>query len=253
MTALAADRNTPYRESEMFALGVAPNIKIYGGAIVMLNASGYATKGAAATGQVCAGRAEDMVDNTGGADAAKTVNVRSGTFKFANSASGDLITIAEIGDNCSIAAPPPDLLAALHDPALPAIMFAGLLVNKASLNALFTGLKTIFHNTLKATPGNWQATAMEVASTSAREDYAWLSRFPKFRKWVGEKFIKNLEAGKYYKANQDWETTIAVKRNDIEDDRLGLYNNQATGAGEAAGRPHHLIVDDLQNSALLDT
>src|SRR4030067_869150 len=102
MTALAADRNTPYRESEMFALGVAPNIKIYGGAIVMLNASGYATKGAAATGQVCAGRAEDMVDNTGGADAAKTVNVRSGTFKFANSASGDLITIAEIGDNCYI-------------------------------------------------------------------------------------------------------------------------------------------------------
>ncbi|HJW81953.1 MAG TPA: Mu-like prophage major head subunit gpT family protein [Acidiferrobacterales bacterium] len=151
------------------------------------------------------------------------------------------------------AAPAPDLLAALHDPALPAIMFAGLLVNKASLNALFTGLKTIFHNTLKATPGNWQATAMEVPSTSAGEDYAWLSRFPKFRKWVGEKFIKNLEAGKYYKANEDWETTIAVKRNDIEDDRLGIYNNQAMGAGEAAGELHDIIVDDLKNGAFANT
>lgn len=147
------------------------------------------------------------------------------------------------------AAPAPDLLAALHDPALPAIGFAGLLVNKASLSALFTGLKTIFNNALKAMPGSWQATAMEVSSTGAGEDYAWLSRFPKFRKWVGEKYIKNLEAGKYYKANEDWETTIAVKRNDIEDDRLGLYNNQAMGAGESAAELRDIIVDDLKNNA----
>lgn len=133
--------------------------------------------------------------------------------------------------------------------SLPAFGFAGLLVNKASLNALFTGLKTIFNNTLKAAPGNWQATAMEVPSSGAGEDYAWLSRFPKFRKWIGEKHVKNLAAGKYYKANEDWETTIAVRRNDIEDDRLGIYNNQAMGAGEAAGELRDIIVDDLKNNA----
>ncbi len=102
MTALAADRNTPTREGETFNFPVATNIKIFGGAIVMLNATGYATKGATATGQICVGRAEDLADNTGGADGAKTVNVRAGVFKFANSAAGDLITIAEIGDNCYI-------------------------------------------------------------------------------------------------------------------------------------------------------
>lgn len=133
--------------------------------------------------------------------------------------------------------------------ALPAFGLAGMLVNKASLNAIFTGLKTIFNNALKAVPGNWQATAMEVPSTGHGEDYAWLSRFPKMRKWVGEKHIKNLEAGKYYKKNEDWETTIAVKRNDIEDDRLGIYNNQAMGAGEAAGELHDIIVDDLKANA----
>jgi phage major head subunit gpT-like protein len=131
--------------------------------------------------------------------------------------------------------------------------FAGLLVNKASLSALFTGLKTIFHNTLKALPGNWQLTAMEVPSSGAGEDYAWLSRFPKFRKWVGEKHIKNLAASKYYKANEDWETTIAVKRNDIEDDRLGIYNNQAMGAGESASELRDIIVDDLKNGAFTNT
>lgn len=122
-------------------------------------------------------------------------------------------------------------------------------VNKEVLAAVFTGLKTIFNNTLKAAAGNWKLTAMEVQSTGAGEDYAWLSRFPKFRKWLGDKQVKNIEAGKYYKANEDWETTIAVRRNDIEDDRLGLYNNQAMGAGEAAGELHDIIVDDLKNNA----
>jgi phage major head subunit gpT-like protein len=60
-----------------------------------------------------------------------------------------------------------------------------MLVNKSSLSAIFTGLKTIFNNALTAQPGNWQATAMEVISTAAGEDYAWLSRFPKMRKERG--------------------------------------------------------------------
>lgn len=125
----------------------------------------------------------------------------------------------------------------------------GMLVNKDTLSSIFTGLKTIFNNTLKAQPGTWQATAMEVPSTSAGEDYAWLSRFPKMRKWVGDKFVKALEAGKYYKKNEDWETTIAVSRNDIDDDRLGIYNTQAMSAGESAAELNDIIVDDLKAGA----
>jgi phage major head subunit gpT-like protein len=135
------------------------------------------------------------------------------------------------------------------DPGLGLIGIGGMLVNKSALDSIFTGLKTIFNNTLKAEPGTWQATAMEVPSTGAGEDYAWLSRFPKMRKWVGEKFVKALEAGKYYKKNEDWETTIGVLRNDIEDDRLGIYNTQAMGAGESAGELRDIIVDDLKNTA----
>lgn len=139
------------------------------------------------------------------------------------------------------------------DPGLGLIGIGGMLVNKSALDSIFTGLKTIFNNTLKAQPGGWQATAMEVQSTGAGEDYAWLSRFPKMRKWVGEKFIKVLEAGKYYKSNEDWETTIAVDRNDIEDDRLGIYNTQAMGAGESAAELRDIIVDDLKNGAFAAT
>lgn len=153
----------------------------------------------------------------------------------------------------AVAAEPSIAFSSLDQGNMPMIAMGGLLVNAANLSTIFTGLKTIFNNALKATTGDWSKTAMEVPSTAAGEDYAWLSRFPKFRKWVGDKVIKNIEAGKYYKANEDWETTIAVKRNDIEDDRLGLYNNQAMGAGEAAAELHDIIVDDLKNNAFTQT
>jgi phage major head subunit gpT-like protein len=148
------------------------------------------------------------------------------------------------------AAPLPTSLDA--DGAL-SVAFGGLLVNKATLDSIFTGLKTVFNNALKAQTGNWQLTAMEVPSSGASEDYAWLSRFPKMRKWIGDKFVKNLEAGKYTAVNEDWETTIAVKRNDIEDDRLGIYNTQANMAGDSAAELPDIIVDGLKNGAFVNT
>lgn len=160
------------------------------------------------------------------------------TWKFLALAGAALMAVFAFP---ALAALPP-----LHSGAA-LVGFGGMLINKDSINAIFTGLKTIFNNTLLAQPGNWQATAMEVPSTSSGENYAWLSRFPKMRKWVGEKFIKALEAGKYYKKNEDWETTIEVDRNDIEDDSLGIYNTQAMGAGESAGELRDIIVDSLKN------
>src|SRR3569832_502364 len=102
MTALTKDRNTHAREGDLFFFGVAVCFLFFVGVIVMLNASGYATKGAAANGQICVGRAEALADNSSGSNADITVDVRSGEFKFANSASSDAITIAEIGDTCYI-------------------------------------------------------------------------------------------------------------------------------------------------------
>ncbi|MFZ1680357.1 MAG: hypothetical protein WAT70_05000, partial [Rhizobiaceae bacterium] len=58
--------------------------------------------GATATTLTAAGRAEQRVDNSDGAAAAKSIRVRSGVFRWNNSAAGDAITAAEIGDECFI-------------------------------------------------------------------------------------------------------------------------------------------------------
>lgn len=110
-----------------------------------------------------------------------------------------------------------------------------MLVNAGSLRAMFVGLSTEFNNALRAVPTEYADTAMVVQSTGKGMDYAWLTRFPKMRKWLGDKSIKHLKLGTYYVANEDWETTIEVLRNDIEDDQLGIYSAQAQMAGQSAG------------------
>ncbi|HSI41771.1 MAG TPA: hypothetical protein VLA00_14605 [Xanthobacteraceae bacterium] len=100
MAALTADRNTPARSGDIREVPVKAAAKIYAGALAMIDASGWAVPGATATTLKGAGRAEAQADNTGGADGAISVRIRTGIFRFANSAAGDLIARADIGANC---------------------------------------------------------------------------------------------------------------------------------------------------------
>jgi hypothetical protein len=101
MTALAAARDTQRREGALLNLPMAA-VKVYEGAIVAVNSSGYATKGAAATTLRAAGRALATVDNSAGSAGDKTIDVERGIFKYANSASTDQITLADYGKACYI-------------------------------------------------------------------------------------------------------------------------------------------------------
>jgi phage major head subunit gpT-like protein len=124
-----------------------------------------------------------------------------------------------------------------------------MLVNKESIIAAFVSIKTIFNNAFAAATGNWQKVAMLVPSNTSEQDYAWLANFPKMRKWIGDKVVKSLEAFKYSIKNDDFEATIEVDRNHIEDDQLGIYAPQAQMAGESAKQLPDEIVFDLVNGA----
>ena len=124
-----------------------------------------------------------------------------------------------------------------------------MLVNKANLTAVFINLKTTFNKAFDAAPAIWQKTTMLVPSGSSQNDYTWLSRFPKMRKWLGDKVIKALEVFKYTIVNDDWEATVEVDRNDIEDDTLGVYGPQAQEAGFSAKQLPDEIDADLKNNS----
>ena len=124
-----------------------------------------------------------------------------------------------------------------------------MLINKQSLIAAFTAIKTIFNNAFAAAPSSWQKIAMEVPSTSGSNDYKWLSAFPKMRRWIGAKVVKNLKGYKYVVENEDFEATVEVDRNDIEDDTLGIYAPQAQMAGYSAAQLPDELVYEAVNGA----
>lgn len=102
MVALTEGRTTAKIDGKRFARPVAAAVKIHEGALVCLTAAGYATPGAVATTLIADGLAIKTVDNTGGAAGAVKVEIEKGVFRFANSAAGDLITFAEVGDDAYV-------------------------------------------------------------------------------------------------------------------------------------------------------
>ncbi len=124
-----------------------------------------------------------------------------------------------------------------------------MLVNKTNLTAVFINLKTTFNKAFDAAPSLWAKTTMKVPSGSSQNDYTWLSRFPKMRKWLGDKVLKTLEAFKYTIVNDDFEATVEVDRNDIEDDNIGIYGPQAQEAGYSSKQLPDELDADLKNDA----
>lgn len=102
MVALSAERNTPRRTGDRFARPVKGGVKIFLGALVCLDANGFAVPGAAVSTLKADGRAHETVDNTAGADGAVMVGVRPGIYRFDNSAAGDAIAAADIGNPCYV-------------------------------------------------------------------------------------------------------------------------------------------------------
>lgn len=97
----------PTKELELIP-GISPldlpvyaSAKLYGGALVCLNSTGYAVRGATALSLKAVGRCEELADNTGGSSGAIRCKIKPGVYYFANS-SGDPIALGDVGNVCYI-------------------------------------------------------------------------------------------------------------------------------------------------------
>lgn len=98
MAALTNVRDTSELGGKYIALPVKGATTIYQGAIVAVDANGYAIPGKKAASLKAAGRAEETVENKG-RDGDAVIRVSRGTFVFENSTSGE-ITAADVLGLC---------------------------------------------------------------------------------------------------------------------------------------------------------
>ncbi|MEP2705224.1 MAG: hypothetical protein ABJQ71_01190 [Roseibium sp.] len=100
MTALATDRRTPERNGDHREFPLAAATLLYAGSMAALNASGELVPMSTSTTLTSVGRSEARADNSTGAAGDITGRIKSGIFRFANSAAADEITDTDIGATC---------------------------------------------------------------------------------------------------------------------------------------------------------
>ena len=97
------------------------------------------------------------------------------------------------------------------------------IVNSSVLNAIRTGFRKNFEDGKVKGEPMYNAVATVVPSTTKSNTYGWLGQWPGFREWIGDRDLNSIKEHSYAIVNKDYESTVAVDRNDIEDDSLGVY------------------------------
>lgn len=117
-----------------------------------------------------------------------------------------------------------------------------MLINAATLAALQQGFNAQFLQGFGSVKSTMDLIAMRVPSTASLENYGWVKELPGMREWIGQRVVNNLEAQGAQLVNKHYEHTIGVDRNDIEDDKLGIFAPMFAMQGEIVARhPDELV------------
>ncbi|NJR43993.1 hypothetical protein HC761_00500, partial [bacterium] len=125
-----------------------------------------------------------------------------------------------------------------------------IIINKSVLSALWVTLSSTFSKAFSSMGEKlvWKQIAMVVKSTARENNYSWLGKFLKFRKWAGERVYQALLQSNYKIVNEKWECSIEVSRDDIEDEQLGTYMPLLEMQGQAAAEhPEELCLTLLKS------
>jgi phage major head subunit gpT-like protein len=125
--------------------------------------------------------------------------------------------------------------------------FGGLTVNSANLKVLQQSFNAAFKKGLGRTKPVWEKVAMRIPSTTSENVYAWLAANFQIREWLGDRVMQNLADYNYVIRNKDFEGTVEVARNAIEDDQFGIYAPMFEQMGDSVTQfPDKLVFQALK-------
>lgn len=118
-------------------------------------------------------------------------------------------------------------------------------ISTAALDALRVGFQQTFQSGLAMATALSSAIATEIPSSTKEERMGWIGKMPNVREWIGDRVVQNFGESDYTIKNKDWELTIGVSRNDIDDDTLGLYKPMFEEMGQSTIGHKELLIFNL--------
>jgi phage major head subunit gpT-like protein len=120
-----------------------------------------------------------------------------------------------------------------------------MIVNQSTLDGVFTSLNAIFNAAFSSVAPTHEQVAMVVPSTTRTNDYKFMLQFPMLQEWIGDRVLKSLASENFTITNKDYEASVEVDRNDIEDDQIGIYNPIVGELGRAAAQHPSVLLATL--------
>lgn len=119
-----------------------------------------------------------------------------------------------------------------------------MIINASNLEIVFQAYNAAFieGQTSMQASSMFDQVAMETNSTTREEKYGWLGQLPGMREWLGERVVHAMEQHDYAIVNKDFELTVGVDRNTIEDDEYGIYSQRFRLMGAASMRHYDELV-----------
>ncbi len=99
-----------------------------------------------------------------------------------------------------------------------------MVLTPSILDSIFFNVMAGWQVAYDTTPTFWDKVATMMPSSTRSNRYAWVAQMPRLRQWLGERKVNNLSARGYSIDNLDFEDTLALDQNDVEDDNLGIFS-----------------------------
>lgn len=119
-----------------------------------------------------------------------------------------------------------------------------MIITRSSMDAVFTNFRADYEAGALAAKPMKDRIAMTVKSSAKEETYGWLGNYNSLREWVGQKVLNNLVVSGFSIKSRTFENTVTVPREDIEDDRIGIFSGVFKMMGQDASlHPDELVFE----------
>ena len=108
-------------------------------------------------------------------------------------------------------------------------------ITPETMDALFFSFNALMQKGLGTAWTGWNKFASVIHSSTGIEKYPSTVIGSGMREWVGERVVNAVKGKLLEVRNKDFEHTVGVSRNDIEDDMIGFYYALFTDLGIEAG------------------
>jgi phage major head subunit gpT-like protein len=126
-------------------------------------------------------------------------------------------------------------------------------ITPAIVRALHTQYNGIYQKAYDEAVPRYPEITTFAPSTSKDNTYGWMAKIPQMREWIGERHVHRLAGHGFKIVNKKFELTLAVDRDDYDDDNLGQYTPVTAAIGEEARKhPDTLLFDLMINGHTAD-